>query len=39
MQELGISGGTPFMPVQIDKDMLGGGKSSGLLARLRGRFP
>ena len=39
IQELGISGGTPFMPVAIDKDMLGGGKSSGLLARLRGRLP
>ena len=34
-RELAVSGGTPFMPRAITKDVLGPGKSSGFLARLR----
>jgi len=34
-RELAVSGGTPFMPKAITKEVLGAGKSSGFLARLR----
>ena len=34
-KELAVSGGTPFMPRPITQDLVDGGKSSGLLARLR----
>ena len=36
-RQLAVSGGTPFMPRVITSDLVGGGKSSGFLARLRGK--